>query len=196
MLCLLQVPPCNHKTHTQSTISSTDAELHLLITKLKTELVDIVDVNTLDHALTYAAHFSAIVVGDALLKHNALLLPDVYDSFLDKLNEIIQLRGISGSADIGVVTPNWLRSQLSSLLDHHMTYRCSVKKYGTVLCCHDGDLLHALNVSLGQMRHHSRQADHKRKVSDPVLAGAALTVRLHRPWPYHFLGLMFMPIAL
>ena len=105
--------------HTQNTSVSTDTELHLLISKLKTELVDIVDVSTLDHALTYAAHFSAIVVGDALLKHNALLLPDVYESFLDKLNQVIQLRGITVSSDIeSIVTPNRLRSQLSSLLDH------------------------------------------------------------------------------
>ena len=109
--------------HTQNSSFSHSAELCKLINKLKTELLDIVDVITLDHAVSYAAHFSAIVVGDALLKQNALLLPDVYDSFLDKLNQIIQLRGITGHSDIGsIVTPNWFRSQLSSLLDHHMAY--------------------------------------------------------------------------
>ena len=67
------------------------------------------DINTLDHAISYAAHFSAIIVGDALLKHNAVLLPDVYDSFLVKLNQIIQLRGITGCTDIGSnVTPTGL----------------------------------------------------------------------------------------
>ncbi len=156
--------------HTQNSSFSTDAELHQLTTKLKSELADIIDVTTLDHAISYAAHFSAIVVGDALLKHNALLLPDVYDSFLDKLNQVIQLRGIAGCTDIGsTVTPNWLRSQLSSLLDHHMAFRCSVRKYGTVLYRHGGDLLHALNVNLGQMRHQSRQSDHNREGTDPVV---------------------------
>ena len=60
--------------HTQNSSFSHDAELCQLINKLKTELVDIVDVITLDHAVSYAAHFSAIVVGDALLKQNAPLL--------------------------------------------------------------------------------------------------------------------------
>ena len=100
----------------------------------------------------------------------ALLLPDVYDSFLVKLNQVIQLRGITGCTDIGSnVTPNWLRSQLSSLLDHHMAFQCSVRKYGTVLYRHGGDLLHALNVTLGQMRHQNHQSDHKREGNDPVV---------------------------
>ena len=34
-----------------------------------------------------------------------------------------------------------------------MAYRCSVKKYGTVLYRFGGDLVHALNVSLGQARY-------------------------------------------
>ena len=33
-----------------------------------------------------------------------------------------------------------------------MACRCSVKRYGTVLYRYGGDLLHALNVSLGQTR--------------------------------------------
>ena len=94
--------------HVQSTSLSTDTELHELMAKLKNELVDIVDISTLDHALSYAAHFSAILVGEALLKQNALLLPDVYDSFLKKLEQVIQLRGITtGCSDIGsIVTSN------------------------------------------------------------------------------------------
>ena len=33
-----------------------------------------------------------------------------------------------------------------------MAYRCSVKRYGTLLYCYGGNLAHALSVSLGQMR--------------------------------------------
>ena len=50
-----------------------------------------------------------------------------------------------------------------------MAYRCSVKKYGTVLYRYGGDLLHALNVTLGQMRHQSHQPHHKREGTDPVV---------------------------
>jgi len=71
-------------------------------------------------------------VGEALLKQNALLLPDVYDSFHEKLQQIMQLRGIAcdGSDIRSIETPNWLRSQLSSLLECHLAYQCCVEKYG------------------------------------------------------------------
>ena len=101
----------------------------------------------------YVADFSAVYVGEALLKQNALLLPDVYDYFHNKLLEIIKLRGIVLNQDLHIIaSPSWLRSHLSSLLEHHMAYRCSVKRYGTVLYRYGGDLVHALNVSLGQAR--------------------------------------------
>ena len=95
----------------------------------------------------------------------------MYNSFLKKLEQVIQLRRITTrGSDIGtIITSSWLRSQLSSLLDHHMAYRCCVKKYGTLLYRHGGDILHALNVSLGQMRHQSHQSNRGRGDPEPVL---------------------------
>ena len=63
--------------------------------------------------------FSAILVGEALLRQNALLLPDVYDSFLNKLKQVIQVHHITtGSSEIGnTVTSNWFQSKPPSLLD-------------------------------------------------------------------------------
>ena len=152
--------------HVQNTSTS---DLCQLLDTLKKQLSDITDIVTFDHALSYIAHYSAITVGEQLLKQNALLLPDVYDSFTTKLKHIVQVRGIKleGSDIANAVTPIWLRSQLSSLLDHHMAYRCCIKKYGTLLYRHGGDLVHALNVSLGQLRFQNRQSDHSN--FDPVL---------------------------
>ena len=63
------------------------------------------------------------------------------------------MQGITIKEDIGnIAGVKWLRSQLSSLPLHHMAYKCTVKRYGTVLYRHIGDLVHALNVSLGQVR--------------------------------------------
>ena len=39
---------------------------------------------TLEDALTYAAKTTAVHVSETLLKQNALLLPDVYDYFLNE----------------------------------------------------------------------------------------------------------------
>ena len=97
---------------------------------------------------------SAVHVGEALLNQTALLLPDVFDYFHEKLREITKVHSIIFKQDVcNTVNSTWLRSQLSSLLEQHMAYRCSVKKYGTVLYRLSGDLVHALNVSLGQARY-------------------------------------------
>ena len=91
----------------------------------------------------------------------ALLLPSVYERFCDKLIEITRSRGIIINQDIQrLVSANWLRSQLSSLLEHHLAYKCSVKRYGTMLYRYGGDLLHALNVSLGSSRAQTANCDH------------------------------------
>ena len=80
--------------HVQNTSTSTDSDLCQLLDTLKKQLSDITDIVTFDHALSYTAHYSAITVGEQLLKQTALLLPDVYDSFTTKLKHIVQVRGI------------------------------------------------------------------------------------------------------
>lgn len=81
------------------------------------------DIHTLDQAITHAVHLSAVYVGEHLLKQTALLLPDVCDIFNDYVTETIGLCGIQHDEDIkSVAKPSWLRSQLSSLLEHHLAY--------------------------------------------------------------------------
>ena len=58
--------------------------------------------------------------------------------------------GISIPQDLP--SQSWLRSQLSSSLEHHMAYRCAVRKYGTLLYRYGGDLAHALTVLLARNR--------------------------------------------
>ena len=73
------------------------------------------------------------LLGEYYRCQSALLLPDVYyDSFHDKALHIIQIH--DDCLDFrSMVTSNWLRSQFSSLLNHHMAYHCCVKKYSPVL---------------------------------------------------------------
>ena len=90
------------------------------------------------------------------MKHydqNAILLPTVVDYLETNFNDIVVSNGISPLQNThDIKNSNWLLSELSALLQHHMAYRCSVKRYGTVLYRYGGDLLHALNVSLGKLR--------------------------------------------
>ena len=75
------------------------------------------DIHTPDEALSNAAQSSGIHVGEALLKHNALLLPDVYNIFLDKLTEITRVCSIVLEDVKSTASPSWLRNHLSTLLD-------------------------------------------------------------------------------
>ena len=72
----------------------------------------------------------------------------MYDSFLDTAKSDYLTMGHYWALWYRKHCHPLLRSQLSSLLDHHMAYQCNVKKYGTVLYRYSGDLLHALNVTL------------------------------------------------
>ena len=137
----------------QSLVSSTDSDLSTIINKIREDTPAVIDIHTIDQAIHYASNLSAIHVGEALLKQTAMLLPDINNFFLNELNKTIKMRGITIKEDFGnIAGVKWLRSQLSSLLQHHMAYKCTVKRYGTVLYRHNGDLVHALNVSLGQVR--------------------------------------------
>ena len=139
--------------HINSTVSSTDADLHSLIAHIQQNIPRVSDIHTIDQAIQYTSNVLAVEVGEAILKQTALLLPSVYDKFCDKLTAMTTAHGIQINEDVErLVTANWLRSQLSFLLEHHLAFRCSVKRYGTVLYRYGGDLLHALNVSLGSSR--------------------------------------------
>jgi hypothetical protein len=95
----------------------------------------------------------ALHVGEALLKHTALLLPGVHDLFNKKIKEIMNSQKISCDSEMAnTLTVTWLRGQLSSILQPHMAYKCSVKKCGTILYRYGGDLLHALSVALRKVQ--------------------------------------------
>ena len=138
------------KQHTSSTTISTDQDLTSKIENLKSELQNEKEIHTPDHALSYSVCKSAILVGEKILEQNAILLPEVYDYFNKMYADITMSQSIVGLNT--TVSSNWLLSELSAILEHHMAYRCSVRRYGTVLYRYGGDLLHALNVSLGQSR--------------------------------------------
>ena len=104
-------------------------------------------INTCDYAVEYATKSVAVTLDKALLKQTAMLLPHVYTIFVERLTTVIENNGISTTKQ-DHPSQSWLRSELSSQLEHHMTYRCSVRKYGTLLYRYGGDLVHALTVSL------------------------------------------------
>ena len=63
---------------------------------------------------------------------------------------------------------------------HHMAYRCSVKRTGTVLYRYGGDLFYALTVSLGEAR--TRNPEFKDNLSVVCLD---LNKKFHSTINYH-----------
>jgi len=104
----------------------------------------------------YTVHSLAITVGEALLKQTAILLPQIYSTFKLELESIARNCRVH-TEDHDLPRHAWLRSSLSSLLQHHMAYRCSIPKYGTLVYRYGGDLVHALTVALGQYHHTNTQ---------------------------------------
>ena len=133
--------------HIKKSVQSTDSDLERLIDSLENSIPNLPNIDTYDYAVEYATKSVAITLGKALLKQTAMLLPQVYTMFVERLTTVIENNGISTTKQ-DHPSQSWLRSQLSSLLEHHMTYRCSVRKYGTLLYRYGGDLVHALTVSL------------------------------------------------
>ena len=62
--------------HLNNTISSNDADLSSLLQQVKHNMTQLSDVHTTTQIITYATHYSAVYVGEILLKQNAILLPE------------------------------------------------------------------------------------------------------------------------
>ena len=119
----------------------------------------------------YAIKSVAITLGNILLKQMAMLLPEANAMFIERVTTIANNNGISIPQDLP--SQSWLRSQLSSSLEHHMAYRCAVRKYGTLLYRHGGDLVHALTVSLARNR--GRQSGNDESNIDDNIDNESLT---------------------
>jgi hypothetical protein len=132
-------------------VESLDKDLASMIKKLKGEVQDEQDIHTVEQAVTNAALQTAILVAETLLDQNAILLPEVWDYFEKKISDLSRKKSFHHDFH-DIANAHWLLSQLSAVLQQHMAYRCSVKRYGTVIYRYGGDLLHALNISLGKSR--------------------------------------------
>ena len=92
MLSLLQISSCHKQI--KNSVVSTDSDLSSTIENVKAELPSIHDVKSWEQALQLAVAKSAIELGEALLKQTAVLLPNMYDSFVKCLNATAKTCGI------------------------------------------------------------------------------------------------------
>ena len=135
--------------HIKNLAISTDADLKDLLLSIKQSLPRLSEMKSWDDAVDYTVGSLAVTVGEALLKQTAVLLPQVYVTFKSELDSVIRQCEVNTEGQ-DIPTSTWLRSSLSSLLKHHMAYKCTIPKYGTLIYRYGGDLIHALTVALGQ----------------------------------------------
>ncbi len=89
-------------------------------------------------------------VGRELLERNALLLPDVYDWFCLFANE--QSHHLKDVDTLKLTTSSNILSNLVATLEHHITYCCKTRKYGTLLYRPQTDLTENLAKALWKLR--------------------------------------------
>ena len=126
---------------------STDADLDEVIKVTKRNMIHVSDVKSADDAINRAMHMTVVHVAEALVRQEGLLLPDVYNYFLEEMNACAIVD--TSSENKQVLTARWVLSNLTSSLQHHLSYVCKVRKYGTLLYRTNGDVLVALTTHIG-----------------------------------------------
>ena len=102
---------------------------------------------------------SAKKLADAMKSHEALLLPALYRDFVHDIEQ--HYEDLTGSEEVPYETipgTRWLLAQLHSLFGNLLRVECKHRRFGSLLCHRDCDLVNALSIALGKVHKH-RQLD-------------------------------------
>ena len=121
---------------------STDTDLQVLIQGIKHTMLKPEQVVSADDAVSRAMSVTTVYVGEALLRQEGLLLPDVHNSFIQEINTHVSTDREQ------CFTARWVLSNLKNSLQHHLNYVCKIRKCGTLLYRSNGDVLVALTNAL------------------------------------------------
>ena len=136
-----------------STSKSIDTDLEEIILVTKCNTMQASDVKSVDDAISRAMSITIVHVGEALLRHEGLLLPDIHNFFTGELNTCTKICASEGEH---ALTARWVLSNLTSSLQHHLSYVCKIRKCGTLLYRTNGDILVALTNALYKLSHYTR----------------------------------------
>ena len=104
-----------------------------------------------DDAVSRAMSMTTVYLGEALLRQEGLLLPDVHNSFIQEINTHVSTDREQ------CFMARWVLSNLKTSLQHHLNYVCKIGKCGTLLYRSNGDVL----VALTKLMHCTRFLDKK-----------------------------------
>ncbi len=84
-----------------------------------------------------------------------LPLPTVYDMLCQYTDELLRANNLESEAIKKLVTSRWVLSSLTATLQYHIAYKCTVRKYGTLIYRPNTDLLPVLTQALWRVRSHT-----------------------------------------
>ena len=94
---------------------------------------------------------TVVHVGNILLQNQAILLPTIHSVFTSYITDLLKGTDI-GIEDIGHISSRWVLSDLTTSLQHHITYSCKIRKYGTLVYRLGADLTPSLSEALWRLR--------------------------------------------
>ena len=120
--------------HEETNISN-DASLLAIIEELQQLLPQTANMTTIDAVKEYAMIRTTILVGETILRQEALLLPAVHNYYAQTAYQCIQASTqlTQSRPPKSLVTARYILSHLSMTLKQHLSYTCQLKKYGTLL---------------------------------------------------------------
>ena len=134
---------------------STDSDLKQLVSDLSDHF-PATPVGSVEEAIDRGITKVTIEVGKKLIERNVLLLPAVHDHLLNYVKQYVAKANLQDpdSTITQVITSRWILSCLTATLQHHITYACKIRKYGTLVYRPNTAFIGPLTRLLWQQRTH------------------------------------------
>ena len=130
---------------------STDSDLARLICEYVHNIPTIAKVLTTQDVIDVSIMKTVVSVGNILLENRAILLPSIHETFMGHVTDTSRVADIS-LEDTKDVSSRYVLSSLTASLQHHITYSCKVRKYGTLVHRPNADLVPLLSEALWKLR--------------------------------------------
>ena len=127
---------------------SNDSDLEDILGALKEEVVRI---NSVQDVLMVAMNKTLITVGLMLLKKQARLLASIDADFDDNARVLHHAHKFQEPLELKSVTSRMILSEIAAKFQHHVSYACRVRKYGTLIYRPSTDLVSLLSEALWKL---------------------------------------------
>ena len=127
---------------------STDNELRPLVESLKCNCIGPDDI------VRAAANRMLFDVGTMLLANRATLLPTICANFNQHAEQLLHEHGVEAPLELKQINSRWILCELKAKYEHHITCKCKVRKYGTLVYRPTTDVYTLLSEALWRLSRH------------------------------------------